>query len=83
MQHIWRRREVPTVFWWGYLGERDHLEDLSIDGRIISKSILNKLDGRLWVGLFWHRTERQVVGCVEHLLVRLHKIWVIDWMRNS
>jgi len=48
---------VPTVFWWKYLGERDHLEDLNTDGRIISKYILKKLDGRLWAGFFWHRTE--------------------------
>jgi hypothetical protein len=38
-------------------GGKSHLEDLSIDGRIISKYILNKLDGRLWAGLFWHITE--------------------------
>ena len=30
---------MNTGFWWGYLGERDHLEDLSIDGRIILKRI--------------------------------------------
>jgi hypothetical protein len=27
--------EVHTVFWWGNLRERDHLEDLGLDGRII------------------------------------------------
>jgi len=30
------------------MSERDHLEDLSIYGRIILKGILNKLDGRAW-----------------------------------
>jgi len=35
MQHIWRRGEVHTGFWWGNLRERDHLEDPGLDGRII------------------------------------------------
>jgi hypothetical protein len=30
---------VHTGFWWGKLGERDHLEDVGVDGRIISKFI--------------------------------------------
>jgi hypothetical protein len=29
------RGEVYTRFWWGNLRERDHLEDPSVDGRII------------------------------------------------
>ena len=28
------RGEVYTGFWWGNLRERDHLEDLSLDGKI-------------------------------------------------
>ena len=28
-------REVHTGFWWGNLGERDHLQDLGVDGVII------------------------------------------------
>jgi len=31
------RREVCTGFWWGNLVERDHLEDLSLVGRILLK----------------------------------------------
>jgi hypothetical protein len=30
-------REVHEVFWWGNLKERDNLDDLGIDGRIIIK----------------------------------------------
>jgi hypothetical protein len=33
------RGEVCTGFWWGTLRERDHLEDLGVDGRIILKPI--------------------------------------------
>jgi len=31
------RRGVHTGFWWGNLRERDHREDIGIDGRIILK----------------------------------------------
>jgi hypothetical protein len=29
------RREVHAGFWWGSLGERDHLKDIGVDGMII------------------------------------------------
>jgi hypothetical protein len=31
----YRGGEVLSVFWWGNLRERDQLEDLGVDGRII------------------------------------------------
>jgi hypothetical protein len=31
-----------TGFWWGNLRERDHLEDLGLEGRIILKFIFKK-----------------------------------------
>jgi hypothetical protein len=34
MWHVWGRGEVHIGFWWGDLRERDHLEDLGIDGRV-------------------------------------------------
>jgi hypothetical protein len=36
------RREMGAGCWWGNLRERDHLADLSINGRIILKCILKK-----------------------------------------
>jgi len=33
------RGEVDKGFWWGYVTERDHLEDLGVDGRIQFKCI--------------------------------------------
>jgi hypothetical protein len=41
--------------WWENLRERDDLEDLGIDGRIILKWIFKKWDGRTWAGLVWLR----------------------------
>jgi hypothetical protein len=35
-----------TGFWWGKLKQRDYVEDLDVDGRIISKFIFMKWDGR-------------------------------------
>jgi hypothetical protein len=37
--------------------ETVHLEDVSVDGRIILKSILKKPFARAWIGLFWLRIE--------------------------
>jgi len=40
------RGKVHTGFWWGNLREGDHLEGPGIDGKIILRWILRKLDGR-------------------------------------
>jgi hypothetical protein len=40
---------VYTGFWWGNLRERDHLEDVLVDGRMILKKI--KEDG--WGDTEW------------------------------
>jgi hypothetical protein len=47
---------VQAAFWWGGLRERDHFEDLDVDGRIILKLILNKYkERRTWARLIWFR----------------------------
>jgi len=56
------RGELYAGFWWGNLGERDHLEDPGIDGRTILSWILGKWFG----GCRLDRSGRelgQVVGC--------------------
>jgi len=41
------REEVHTrFFWWGNLRERDHIEGLGVDSRIIFKCIFKKWNGR-------------------------------------
>jgi hypothetical protein len=42
MWHAWGRREGRRKFYLGSLKERDHSEDISIDGRIVLKCILRK-----------------------------------------
>jgi hypothetical protein len=49
--------ERRVQFWWENLRERDHWEDPGIDGRIVLRWILRKLDVGVWTGLSWLRTE--------------------------
>jgi hypothetical protein len=48
------KREAHTGFWWGDLGEGDHLRDPIVDWRIILKWVLRSGMGA-WTGLSWLR----------------------------
>ena len=59
------REEVHTLIWSENLRERDHLENLGLDGRTMLKWIFNKWDGlnKLdWSGSRY----RQMAGCSEY-----------------
>jgi hypothetical protein len=42
------REDIRTVFSGGNLKERHHLEDLSVDGRIILEWVWKVWDGSVW-----------------------------------
>jgi len=50
------REEGHIECWWGNMMERNHLEDLIIDRRIMLKGMLKKYHGSAWTGLIWLRT---------------------------
>jgi hypothetical protein len=65
------REEECIGFWWGNLSERNHLENLGVDGRIILRWMFRKLD-EIWTGSRWLRigTGRQaLVNAVMNLWV--------------
>ena len=51
------RTEIYTGFWLGNQKEGDHLKDVGINGRIVLKLIIQKLDGRAWTGFVCHRLQ--------------------------
>jgi hypothetical protein len=64
--------EMHTGFWWGHLRERDHLEDPSVDGRIILRMIFRKFVGRGmdWIELAQGRDKwRTLINAVMNLRV--------------
>jgi len=52
MWNIYGRGDTYTVFWLENLRERDHLEDIGVDGRKILKSVLKKWYGEAWARIY-------------------------------
>ena len=42
MWHMWGRGVVHAGVWWGKLKEREHMEDLGTDYRIILKCVFSQ-----------------------------------------
>jgi hypothetical protein len=55
MWYVTEERRGTYVVLWEDLSERDHLEDLGVDGRIILKRIFKKQYVETWTGLIWLR----------------------------
>ena len=70
MWHV-RGREVYTGLWLRNLGERDNLEDLGVDQRIIIRWIFRKWDNDIdWIDLIQDRDRwRALVNAVMNLWV--------------
>jgi hypothetical protein len=56
--HVARLEETAAAYrvLVGRPGQRDHLEDLGVDCRIILKWMFKKWDGETWTGFLWLRT---------------------------
>jgi hypothetical protein len=62
MLHLWGRGEVYTDFWWGNTRERDHLEDPSLDGRVILRGYSGRgIEGKDWIDLAQDRNRRRAI----------------------
>jgi hypothetical protein len=53
------RIEMHAGFWWGNVGERDHLEDEDggVDVRITVKWMIRKYPGMAWSKSVWRSVE--------------------------
>jgi hypothetical protein len=63
-QHVfntWGTGELHTEFWWGNLRERDHLEDIRVDGRILKCSRVRYLEYNKFIYLYMHLVDVSVI----------------------
>jgi hypothetical protein len=50
-RHIWETGNMHTGVWWKNLREREHLENVGINGTIIISNTFKNLDAEAWSGL--------------------------------
>ena len=77
---VWGRWQL---FWWGNMKERDHWEDLGVDGRIILKWILNMMGGTYGINLAQVRCTWLLVANSVLQTVRVHKMRRISWVAEQ
>jgi hypothetical protein len=53
MWHVWETGEVLMGLLLGDVKETEHLEDLSIHGKITLKCIFKNWGGKEWTGVVW------------------------------
>ena len=83
---LWYVREtvkVHTEICWADLRERDHLEHVGLNGRIILKWIFKKWDGELWALLIWLRVGQEAgyCECGNELSGSIKCGEFLDWLR--
>ena len=60
MWHVWDKGEVSTRISWRELREREHLEGIGVNGKIILKYTFKRWDKEAWIGLLWLRVKTAV-----------------------
>jgi hypothetical protein len=52
MRRLWVRKKLYTRFWWGNFMDRNHLEDLDVEGMVILTWMFKKWEGVMdWIDL--------------------------------
>ena len=66
------------VLWWGNVEKRDHLVDLDVERRIISKETLKKYNGSVSTGfIYFSNGKRRRAVVNTEWTVEFHKMWGI------
>ena len=64
------RGKLHTGFWWGNVRVSDHMEDPSVDGRIIWRWIFRKWDVGVWTESMWLRIGTGLTVDLKTLVMR-------------
>jgi hypothetical protein len=62
MWHVWGGRETHSGFLYVKVRDKDHLEELGVEGKIILELMLKKSSGWAWTEFIWLRIGTSVYG---------------------